>query len=328
MEETIFLCFLLRSQDFTQECASKGLGLVYENGDKKIKEDLLFSLVGTFTDGQAPRQTVSADTVLFDQGQLGQTPDGASITTYKELQSLASEMNQPDLIYKFMNLANHNALWNSRRGAAFGFQSLMAHAEKELEPFLPKLIPKLYRYQFDPNPRVNQSMKMIWRALVKDSKKAVDAHFDEIILDLIVGLGNRLWRVREASCLAVTDILQGRQLSQLYPYLNDLWRMCFRAIDDIKESVREAATATCRNLVKLTVHYCDASVVSPADGAKVMDIVIPFLLEKGLVSDAKDVQKFSLETILRVCKTGAVLLKPHVPNIVDTLLQSLSCKYH
>lgn len=125
----------------------------------------------------------------------------------------------------------------------------------------------------------------------------------------------------------MTDLLQGRQLWQIEQYLEELWKMCFRAVDDIKESVREAATSTCRNLVKLTVHYCDASMVSPSDGAKVMNIVVPFLLQKGIVSDAKEVQKFSLDTILKVCKTGAALLKPHVPDIVDTLLQSLSCKY-
>ena len=28
---------------------------------------------------------------------------------------MATDLNQPDLIYKFMHLANHNALWNSRK---------------------------------------------------------------------------------------------------------------------------------------------------------------------------------------------------------------------
>lgn len=37
------------------------------------------------------------------------------LTTYKELCSLASDLNQPDLVYKFMNLANHHAMWNSRK---------------------------------------------------------------------------------------------------------------------------------------------------------------------------------------------------------------------
>ncbi|KAG0174143.1 hypothetical protein DFQ29_007586 [Apophysomyces sp. BC1021] len=311
--------------DFTQEVASKGLGLVYEYGDAKLKEDMLYSLVGTFAEGRSIQaQSVTDNTVLFEEGALGTTPEGSSITTYKELCSLASELNQPDLIYKFMNLANHNATWTSRRGAAFGFQNLMALAEKQMEPYLPRLIPKLYRYQFDPNPRVNQSMKSIWRSLVKDNQKTVDTYFNDIMDDLLKGLGNQQWRVREASCAAVTDLVQGRQLAQIQPYLENLWRMCFRALDDIKGSVRQAATQTCKTLTKLTVHYCDPSVVSTADGSKVIDIVMPFLLQKGIVSDAEDVRKFSLDAVLRVCKTGAALLKSYIPDIVDTLLESLS----
>ncbi|KAI8639177.1 proteasome stabiliser-domain-containing protein [Parasitella parasitica] len=320
-----FSRLLADQDDFTQECASKGLGLVYEYGDVKIKEDMLYALVGTFTEGrQIQAQSVTDNTVLFEEGALGETPDGNSITTYKELCSLASELNQPDLIYKFMNLANHNAMWTSRRGAAFGFQNLMALAEKEMEPYLPRLVPKLYRYQFDPNPRVNQTMKAIWKSLVKDNQKTVDTYFNEIMKDLLTGLGNRQWRIREASCAAITDLVMGRQLAQIEPYLEQLWQMCFRALDDIKDSVRQAATATCRSLTKLTVHYCDPTMVAMADGVKVMDIVMPFLLQKGIVSDAEDVRKFSLDAVLRVCKTGAALLKKYVPELVDTLLQSLS----
>jgi proteasome component ECM29 len=55
---------------------------------------------------------------------VGKTPDGANMTTYKDLCNLVSELNQPDLIYKFMSLSNHNALWNSRKGAALGFASI------------------------------------------------------------------------------------------------------------------------------------------------------------------------------------------------------------
>ncbi|KAI9262019.1 proteasome stabiliser-domain-containing protein [Sporodiniella umbellata] len=311
--------------DFTQECASKGLGLVYEYGDSGLKEDMLYSLVGTFTEGRTIQaQSVTDSTVLFEEGALGATPDGNSITTYKELCSLASELNQPDLIYKFMNLANHNAMWTSRKGAAFGFQNLMSLAEKEMTPYLPRLVPKLYRYQFDPNPRVNQTMKSIWQSLVKDNQKTIDTYFEQIMQDLLTGLGNHQWRVREASCAALNDLVQGRKLGQIEPFLEKLWQMSFRALDDIKDSVRQAATQTCRTLTKLTVHYCDPTMVAMNDGEKVMRIVMPFLLEKGIVSDAEDVRKFSLDAVLCVCKTGAGLLKKYIPEIIDTLLQSLS----
>ena len=64
---------------------------------------------------------VTGDTRVFEEGQLGEAPGGGSLSTYRELSSLATEMGQPDLLYKFMDLANHAAVLNSSRGAAFGW---------------------------------------------------------------------------------------------------------------------------------------------------------------------------------------------------------------
>ncbi|CAB4480178.1 ARM repeat-containing protein [Rhizophagus irregularis] len=319
-----FSLLLADRDEFTQEVASKGIGLVYELGDQKMKERLVDSLVEMFSEGKRPKETIDRDTQLFDSSTLGQTPDGSAISTYQSILSLASDMNQPELVYKFMQLASHNAMWQSRKGAAFGFSSILAQAEKELEPYLKDLIPRLYRFQYDPNPRVNEAMTSIWRTLVKDPKNAIDEYFDVIVKDLLKGLGDRLWRTRESSANALTDLLQGRQIQQLEPYLQDLWNMSFRALDDIKESVRIAAFKTCRTLTKITVKYCDPANVSVGNGQKVMNIIMPFLLSKGLVSDAEDVRKFSLTTILKICETAKELLKPHITEIVDKLLESLS----
>ena len=96
-------------------------------------------------------------TLAKKDGELGKAPSGGNISTYKELCSLATDLNQPDLVYKFMHLANYNATWNSRRGAAFGFSSIAARAGEQLESHLPKIVPKLYRYQFDPTPNIQVS---------------------------------------------------------------------------------------------------------------------------------------------------------------------------
>ena len=54
---------------------------------------------------------------MFQEGELGKNPmSGGNLSTYKELCSLATDMGQPDLVYKFMHLANYNATWNSRKG--------------------------------------------------------------------------------------------------------------------------------------------------------------------------------------------------------------------
>lgn len=96
-----------------------------------------------------------------------------NLTTYKELCSLASDLNKPDLIYQFMHLANHNAIWNSKKGAAFGFSSIAEKCGEALKSHLPEIIPKLYRYQYDPTPNIQASMQNIWRVLVSEPQKMV-----------------------------------------------------------------------------------------------------------------------------------------------------------
>ena len=68
---------------------------------------------------------MTEDTRVFEEGQLGETPGGGSLTTYKELCALATELGQPDLLYRFMDLANHASTMHSSRGAAFGLVTLI-----------------------------------------------------------------------------------------------------------------------------------------------------------------------------------------------------------
>lgn len=91
---------------------------------------------------------------MFQEGAIGGTPHGGKLSTYKELCSLANEMGQPDLIYKFMDLANYQASLNSKRGAAFGFSKIAKLAGDALQPHLRLLIPRLLRYQYDPDKNV------------------------------------------------------------------------------------------------------------------------------------------------------------------------------
>ncbi|KAG0331256.1 hypothetical protein BG004_001755, partial [Podila humilis] len=320
----VFSSLLSDRDEMTQEVASKGIGLVYELGDQSIRSQLVGSLVGMFGEGRKSAPKVTGETELFDGNALGQAPDGSSLSTYQSILSLASDMNQPELVYKFMHLASHNSMWQSRKGAAFGFSSIVAQAEAELKPHLVTLIPRLYRYQYDPNPKVNEAMTSIWRALVKEPKKAVQEYFEVIIKDMLEGMGARAWRTRESSCLAMADLLQGRSVEEIEQYLEQIWTMSFRALDDIKESVRVAAFKTCRALTLMTVKYCDPKNVTVAEGQRVLDIMVPFLLTKGLLSSAEEVSKFSLTTILKICKQAGSLLRAHIPAIVVALLEGLT----
>ena len=43
---------------------------------------------------------MTGETEVFQQGELGEAPGGGSLTTYRELCSLATDLGQPDMLYK------------------------------------------------------------------------------------------------------------------------------------------------------------------------------------------------------------------------------------
>ena len=144
-----FMGLLGDSNDLVQDAASKGIGVVYESCSEEQREQMVASLLDTLLGRRQEVNKVQGDTKVFQEGELGKLPEqagGGNLSTYKELCSLATDMGQPDLVYKFMHLANYNATWNSRKGAAFGFSTIAARAGDQLAPHLPKIIPKLYRY--------------------------------------------------------------------------------------------------------------------------------------------------------------------------------------
>ncbi|XP_018425453.1 PREDICTED: proteasome-associated protein ECM29 homolog [Nanorana parkeri] len=319
--QSAFISVLSDNDELSQDVASKGLGLVYELGTEQDQQELVSILVDTLMTGKRAKHEVSSDTEVFQGTSLGKTPDGQGLSTYKELCALASDLSQPDLIYKFMNLANHHAMWTSRKGAAFGFNVIATKAGEQLAPFLPQLVPRLYRYQFDPNTGVRQAMTSIWDALVTD-KATVDKYLTEILQDLINNLTSNMWRVRESSCLAVNDLLRGRQLDDVIDKLPEIWETLFRVQDDIKESVRKAAELALKTLSKVCIKMCESN--KGIAGQRTIAVLLPCLLDKGIMSTVTEVRALSINTLVKISKSAGELLKPHTPKLIPALLESLS----
>jgi proteasome component ECM29 len=128
----------------------------------------------------------------------------------------------------------------------------MAKAGEQLEPFLPKLVPRLYRYRFDPNPRIQGSMASIWQALVKEQKETVDRFECEIMEDLLTHLTFGQWRVRLSCCNAVSDLLRSRNLLPFEKQVARLWDKLILVMDDVHEGTRQAAHHAAQTLSKVT----------------------------------------------------------------------------
>lgn len=227
--QTAFKRFLADRESLNQETASRGLTLVYEKGDRSLKDDLIRDLVGSFTGTNAALAgNVSGETQLFEPGALP-TGDG-SVTTYKDIMSLASEVGDSSLVYRFMSLASNNAIWSSRAAfGRFGLSNILS--DSSVDGFLaqnPKLYPALFRYRFDPNSNVRTAMNDIWSALVKDPTAIIDTYFDIIMEDLLKNILGKEWRVRQASCAALAELVQGRSLEKYEKHLNRIWTLTFK----------------------------------------------------------------------------------------------------
>nr|XP_010922049.1 proteasome adapter and scaffold protein ECM29 isoform X3 [Elaeis guineensis] len=321
-----FSHLLGEQNDLTQELASQGMSIVYELGDPSMKQNLVNALVSTLTGSGKRKRAIklTEDSEVFREGAIGESLSGGKLSTYKELCGLANEMGQPDLIYKFMDLANYQASLNSKRGAAFGFSKIAKQAGDALRPHLRLLIPRLVRYQYDPDKNVQDAMGHIWKSIVADPKKTIDEYFDTIIDDLLTQSGSRLWRSREASCLALADIIQGRRFSQVSKHLRRIWTAAFRAMDDIKETVRNSGDSLCRAVSSLTIRLCDVSLTAVSDASETLNIVLPFLLVEGIVSKVSSIQKASISMVMKLAKNAGIAIRPHLPDLVCCMLDSLS----
>ncbi|KAG6007310.1 hypothetical protein E4U21_006121 [Claviceps maximensis] len=316
--QAAFMRLLSARDELVQETASRGLSLVYERGDSDLKSALVKDLVSAFT-GSGTQLKVDQETELFEPGALP-TGEGSSVTSYKDIVSLANEVGDQRLVYKFMSLAANAATWSTRSAfGRFGLSNILSESEVD-----PKLYPKLYRYRFDPNGNVQRSMDDIWKALVKDSNATIEAHFDAIVQDLLTSILGKEWRVREASCAAVSDLIQGRPFPQYEKYYRDIWTNALKVLDDVKGSVREAALKLCMTLSNSLVRQLeDGNHVSAAQA--MMKEALPFLLsDKGVESSAQDVRLFATITVMKIAKHGGKALKPFIPSMVPQLLGLLS----
>ncbi|KAF7560684.1 hypothetical protein G7046_g3444 [Stylonectria norvegica] len=316
--QAAFMRLLGARDELVQETASRGLALVYERGDPDLKSALTNDLVSAFT-SSSTQLKVEQDTELFEPGALP-TGEGKSVTSYKDIVSLANEVGDQRLVYKFMSLAANAATWSTRSAfGRFGLSNILSESSPD-----PKLYPKLYRYRFDPNPNVQKSMDDIWKALVKDSGNVLDTHFDAILEDLLKSIVGREWRMREASCSAISDLIQGRQFPQYEKFYGEIWTSSLKVLDDVKGSVRIAAQRLCMTLSKGLVRQLEAGSNGSAAEA-MMKQALPFLLsDKGVGSSVQEVQVFAIVTVMKVAKQGGKSLKPFIAEMIPQLLELLS----
>lgn len=335
-----FTNLLNEDNELVQDVASRGLGLIYSISSESDQAELSNLLLEQLSEGNKGKaKQVTSDTVLFEEGILGKTPQGGNLSTYKDLCSLASDLNQPEILYSFMQLANHNASWNSKLGAAFGLKSISGVAKVKMQPYLSKIVPRLFRYKYDPTPKVQNSMISIWDSVVIDNKETMELYYWEILEDVTTNLTHPEWRTRIACCLAIRDLVRGPSGLRLKsseasssvirmevdgsvpePEIRNLWKQLFRVMDDVHEGTREAAEGTTKLLAKLCV--VSVSCDHGKSGTSLSSSILPFLLEFGVTHTVGEIRRLSLKTVSEMIDSSGQLIHPHLSALIPCLLKA------
>ncbi|GMM28830.1 Ecm29 protein [Martiniozyma asiatica (nom. inval.)] len=337
-----FMRSLTSKEEIVQEASSRGLSIIYESGNTEMQDILIHDLLVSFTDSNKTTKDlisgyVDKETQLFENGSLptgnsSNTEFGSSVNTYKDVLNLASEIGDPSLVYKFMSLAKNSALWSSRKGIAFGLGAILDKSKldqmlKNNSKLSQRLIPKLFRYKHDPNNSVSRTMNEIWNSLILDNKKTINNNFDSIFKECLSGMGSREWRVREASTMALLDLLNQSDFEIYESNLENIWQMSFRAMDDIKASVRKEGEKLTRFLANTMITKIKVKSDSSNETGQnnILKQLIPFLLgSNGLLNDVEEVKNFAFETISKLVNTNSKLLKPFVTEMVEQMILMMS----
>jgi len=369
--QAVFLALLADPNELIQDAAPRGLCACYalaESSDGASGKDggrdaLLAGLADALSGGGAARAraTIKVDDDSKVDGLLmtaksanttnnngtataaGSSSAPASLATMRELASLANDMGQPDLVYRFAQLTARAAALRSSRGAALGMASLAAlpGGAAALAPVVARLTPRLVRGLHDPHPAVRDAMATIWGALVPDPQAAIDAARPRIAADLVTDAGGKEARVREAALSALADLV-GRPAGAGVPVAEAGWSglgpvsaapalaAALRCADDVKPSVRAAGVSLARSLRAAALRACESAGRSAGNGAAAaaavdaLSTLLPALTD-ALASPATDVRALALDGLAALAGGAPPrVLAPLLPSIVPPVLESLS----
>lgn len=190
---------------------------------------------------------------------------------------------------------------------------------------IPVLIPMLFVAKFDPISSVRDIMKAVWLKVVGNQESMwINRCAREILAYAAANLLNPYWREREAACLCLEDLLNHQSWDVMKDEMADLLTKGLKVMDDLRESTRKVAIVLMKILLQ---HVLRA--VNPAESDETvcregLDMLLPILLDKGLVSASLEARGFSLGTLIKVVETSRSMIIPWITKLIDVLIESIS----
>jgi len=244
------------------------------------------------------------------------TTDIADYGIYSTICKVAKKTGDPSIVFGCFSLL--------RRDPSFGVGETEVLYNR-YKPAMAKInasrikaiLPILYMSKYEPLQQIREVMRSLWDALITpDLQIFVAASHKEFLKHFAANLASKSWREREAACLALESYLPQRNWNtDVKPFVEPLFLEGLRVIDDMRDSVRTAAIGFMR---KLASQMEDAVNFSA-------EIVIPLILDKGLLTTSAEGKGLSLGLLANMIKKAERnVLKNWLPRLVSTLVESMS----
>ncbi len=190
---------------------------------------------------------------------------------------------------------------------------------------IPALVPMLYIAKFDPVVSVRNVMKEVWAHVVGNHESVlISKCARDIIAHACANILNPHWRERESACLALESLLHLQSWDDLKDLMSDLLTKGLKIMDDLRESTRKEAILLMKTILQIILRAVNP-VESNEDVCKAgLELTLPILLEKGLVSASVEARGFSLGTLIKVIETSKKMLLPWIAQLVDVFIESIS----
>jgi proteasome component ECM29 len=137
-------------------------------------------------------------------------------------------------------------------------------------------------------------------------------------------LTNKSWREREAACSALEAFMPQRSWLTMRPLVEGLWNRGMNVLDDVRDSTRVAAIGFMKVLSEHIIRMCNVDEVSIDIVDDTIDLILPVLLEKGLLAPSAEARGFSLGVLVKVVQAAKTALKKWLPQLVSVLIESMS----
>lgn len=243
---------------------------------------------------------------------------------YSKLCSIARKTGDSAIVMTVMSLVRNDISFGT--GESAPIFAVYRHPVVTIEPSrVDALIPQLYLAKFDPINSVRDVMKEVWSQLVRSSDAEVLIRFAHPILNhAIDNLLNSHWREREAACLALETVLTNKSWVDIHNYSVSLLTKGIRVMDDLRESTRKAAAIFMKTFMQQIIRATNAKESSDDVAAMAIDLILPVLLEKGVVAPSLEARGFCFGVLIKIIENSSQSLIRWLEKLVDALIESIS----